>query len=248
MKKSQVVNTQFWEDSYILDLDPLEKVLFLYLLTNSANNIAGIYEIHIRKIAFETGLDKDMVPKLLKRFEEEGKVYYYDGWIIISNFIKYQPLGAKIEQGIRTIHNALPKDIQQRCDEIWSERGITRLVGMEPTKKEKTVIKPEKQNVKDPKLNTTELDNMLLDLNSKLGGNYKIKTTSDRRNKLRQRLKEFSYEELLIAAQHLAIDDFMQGQNERNTRYGTIDYLIRNNGNVLKYLERETPKKKVSMF
>ena len=86
MSKLRSVNTHFWNDNYIIDLDPIEKLLFLYLLTNPNTNMLGIYELHVRKIAFETGIDKDMVLKIFERFTKAEKVKYKDGYVILQNF------------------------------------------------------------------------------------------------------------------------------------------------------------------
>jgi hypothetical protein len=64
---NRYINTNFWKDNYIADLDPSEKLLFLYLITNPRTNIAGIYELNLREIAFDTGFDVDMVKKILAR-------------------------------------------------------------------------------------------------------------------------------------------------------------------------------------
>ena len=42
MAKFRYVNTRFWDDSYVAELSPLEKLAFLYLLTNSLTTIAGV--------------------------------------------------------------------------------------------------------------------------------------------------------------------------------------------------------------
>lgn len=76
MKKMRSINTKFWDDNWAIDLDPIEKLLFLYLLTNSHTTLAGIYELHLRKMAFETGIDKEMLEKILKRFEKDKKVWF----------------------------------------------------------------------------------------------------------------------------------------------------------------------------
>ena len=114
MAKQRMVNTKFWDDNYIIDLDPIEKLLFLYFLTNSLTNIAGIYEISIRKIAFDTGIDKDMVKKILDRFKTDKKIYYIEGWIIIANFPKYQSYKnhPKIKRGIELILEEIPDNIR----------------------------------------------------------------------------------------------------------------------------------------
>jgi hypothetical protein len=67
MAKQRYINTKFWRDSYIEDLDPTEKLLFLYLLTNPDTNICGVYELPLKIIAADTGIDKEMVKKLLNR-------------------------------------------------------------------------------------------------------------------------------------------------------------------------------------
>lgn len=90
MSKLRSVNTRFWDDNYILDCDPLEKLLYLYLITNSMTNMLGIYEISLKRIGFDTGLDKEMVIKLLKRFENAGKAFYKDGYIVLMNYAKHQ--------------------------------------------------------------------------------------------------------------------------------------------------------------
>lgn len=114
MAKERVINTKFWDDQYIVTLDPIEKLLFLYLLTNPLTNIAGIYEITTKRIAFDTGIDRDTVLRILNRFEEAGRVYYRDGYIIIKNFIKHQAVSekSKIKAGIEKILNELPDNIK----------------------------------------------------------------------------------------------------------------------------------------
>jgi len=55
----RIVKDEFWTDPYIEDLDPSEKLLFLYLITNPLCNVAGIYESQITRIAYETGFEKE---------------------------------------------------------------------------------------------------------------------------------------------------------------------------------------------
>ncbi len=100
MAKQRYVNTKFWTDPYVSDLDPSEKLLFLYFMTNHLTNISGIYEVTIRQVAFDTGIDKSMVMKILNRFEKDDKIIYRNGWIAIKNFIKHQTLNPKIKIGI----------------------------------------------------------------------------------------------------------------------------------------------------
>ncbi len=102
----RMLDTKVWDDDYVLDLDPTEKLLFMYFLTNSKTNLAGIYEINIKLIAFETGIDKDMILKIIDRFKEDGKLSYNNNYIILVNWTKHQNLRNKnIRLGIARILN-----------------------------------------------------------------------------------------------------------------------------------------------
>lgn len=106
--KLRSVNTHFWTDGFIIDLDPTEKLLFLYLLTNPLANIAGCYEISLRQIVFDTGIEQSRVTAILTKFETARKMMYRDGWILIVNFLKNQNLNTNMQKGVDTILDASP--------------------------------------------------------------------------------------------------------------------------------------------
>lgn len=114
MAKQRYVNTRFWDDGYIVSLDPTEKLLFLYLITNPLTEISGAYEIPLRRIAFDTGIDREMVLRILERFADADKIIYRDGWILICNFIKHQSVNPKITKGIETAVKCCPDWIKDR--------------------------------------------------------------------------------------------------------------------------------------
>jgi len=112
MAKSRVVNTRFWDDCYIADLDPTEKLLFLYFLTNNSTNISGIYEIPLKKVAIETGIDKEMVEKIVSRFTKDGKIFYVNGWVCLRNFVKNQnQQSPQVKKGIERELELIPSHI-----------------------------------------------------------------------------------------------------------------------------------------
>lgn len=114
MAKQRIVNTRFWDDSYIARLSPTEKLLFLYLITNPLTNIAGVYELPLKRVAFDTGIATDMVDATLEKLERDGKIAFASGWIGLVNFIKYQTLNPKIKQGILLELKRAPKSILDR--------------------------------------------------------------------------------------------------------------------------------------
>lgn len=114
--KLRSVNTKFWDDTYVISLDPIEKLIFLYFLTNPLTNLAGIYEITLRKIGFDTGLDKDMIIKILERFERDGKIYYKFNHIILANYFRHQKYNESMlinaENHLKTLPNEVKSFIE----------------------------------------------------------------------------------------------------------------------------------------
>jgi hypothetical protein len=124
-----MVSTRFWSDPWIVDeLNPLDRYLFLYLLTNEKVNIIGAYELSLRTMANETGLDKDEVQRMISRLE--SRVVYVDGWVVFRKMIRHQNYKSpKIESAIaREINTtsakalayvSLPDDLCKTLQEIY---------------------------------------------------------------------------------------------------------------------------------
>jgi hypothetical protein len=55
MAKYRQLYTEFWSDSFVLELTPEEKYFYLYLISNSKSTQCGIYEISKRTIGIDTG-------------------------------------------------------------------------------------------------------------------------------------------------------------------------------------------------
>lgn len=119
MAKQRIINTRFWSDSYVVNLNPLDRYLFLYLLTNEHTNICGIYELPLVTMANESGLEKEMLSKMIKRLK--GKVYYFSGWVYLKNFAKHQSSNESVKKGIETAKALVPKEIMEKvtaCDSL----------------------------------------------------------------------------------------------------------------------------------
>ena len=112
--KQRIVNTKFWDDSYIAGLTPVEKLLFLYLITNPLTNISGVYELPLRRAAFDVGLSSEEVEMAFGKFEADGKVARFGGWVGVTNFIKHQTLNPKIKIGILQELKRAPKEVVDR--------------------------------------------------------------------------------------------------------------------------------------
>ncbi|NFE80527.1 DnaD domain protein [Clostridium sporogenes] len=91
LAKYRQLYTEFWNDSFVLELDPEEKYFYIYLLTNPNTSQCGIYELPKKIIEMQTGYKGETVDKLLKKFERYKKIIYSEETkeIIILNWAKY---------------------------------------------------------------------------------------------------------------------------------------------------------------
>lgn len=124
MSKLRSVSTAFWSDPFIEDLSPSEKLLFLYLITNDKTNMLGIYEVSIKKISFDTGLNKDIIEKALKEFERLSKVKYIKNHIVLVNFMKHQNYNTNMKKSAIDIYNDLPKELKDNTLSISKDNPL----------------------------------------------------------------------------------------------------------------------------
>jgi hypothetical protein len=144
MSKKRYINTKFWDDTYIVSLDPTEKLLFIYLLTNPLTDICGIYEIDLRRMSFDTGIEREMILNIISRFEQEDKIYYFDNWIFIKNFKKHQAVNPSVEKGIERSLKDVPKHIMSKIKQISTDCGRlpTECSLLKPKPIPKPILKP----------------------------------------------------------------------------------------------------------
>jgi len=81
-------DTSKWSDSWFIDLNAYEKLMFLYLCDNC--DIAGFFELSLKKLSFDLGLSPDQIKGALKGLER-GYILSNDRSILfIKNFVKHQ--------------------------------------------------------------------------------------------------------------------------------------------------------------
>jgi hypothetical protein len=101
MSKQRVVKDEMWDDDWFYELDPTEKLVWLFLLTNPRGNIAGIYKLNKKWAAQTVGLDFDVFNTILNRFVRDGKIIDDNSWIGLVNFHKHVAYrNASVAQGI----------------------------------------------------------------------------------------------------------------------------------------------------
>lgn len=121
--KLRSVNTKFWDDPFIEGLNPSEKLLFLYLITNPLTNLLGIYEITLKRISYDTGLSKETISKGFERFGMVKKAFYIkDNFIILPNWLKNQRLNSNMKVAVAREFQSLPINLKNSILTNGSER------------------------------------------------------------------------------------------------------------------------------
>ena len=120
MSKNRYINTKFWDDVYISSLGSLEKLLFIYLITNALTSICGIYEIGLERMSFDTKIESTTIEIILTKFKKDNKFKYIDNWIVAINFIKHQKQSDNpndnINKGIKKELEKVPVNIKKEID------------------------------------------------------------------------------------------------------------------------------------
>jgi hypothetical protein len=109
MSTHRYIATSFWDDEWVQTLDPSEKLLYLYLMTNPLTNIAGIYKITEKRISFDSGFNMDTIHGIIAKFAKAGKAYRMGEYIVLPSWPKHQKWESKddIFKGIVKVLNSL---------------------------------------------------------------------------------------------------------------------------------------------
>lgn len=113
MSTQRYISTSFWDDEWIQTLDPSEKLLYLYFMTNPLTNIAGVYKVTERRVSFDTGFNISTIQHIMSKFEKAGKVFRHGEWIALPTWPKHQRVSDRDNnrKGIDAILKALPDDV-----------------------------------------------------------------------------------------------------------------------------------------
>ena len=139
MANYRQIHTKIWKDGWFLDLPAEHKLLFIYLFSNERANLIGLYDLPVRVIEFETGMSSEIVAQGLRSLASAGKVHYQDGWVWVTNLLRYNATNKqspKIQAHIINAIEELP-DIPLKHQLIAYYRdSIPYIYGMIPDRTE----------------------------------------------------------------------------------------------------------------
>jgi len=118
------IHTRIWCDEWFLELPADAKLLFIYLFSNKRTCLAGIYDIPLKLIAFETELTQDRILELFREFARDGKAFYEDGYVWVPTMPIHNTnnlASPKVQANIRHTAEALPDmPFRARWVEYWN--------------------------------------------------------------------------------------------------------------------------------
>lgn len=108
----RTVNTKFWRDKKIKGLDPISKLLFLYLFTNDHTHVAGLYYLPTPVIPHESGLSTKEIGKAMKVLAKHDLAFHDEESesVLVLNMMEYQSNGGP------KIKTAIDKQLQVMAD------------------------------------------------------------------------------------------------------------------------------------
>jgi hypothetical protein len=118
----RLVDCGTWGDSWFEQLEPSGKLFFLYLLTNPRSTSCGAFEITVRQMAFDTGLDRADIERWLT--EWRPRVYWWPehSFIWLKNFYRRQGHhSSKNAINARRIVAGLPVEVQREIAKVYPD-------------------------------------------------------------------------------------------------------------------------------
>lgn len=92
------------------------------------------------------------------------------------------------------------------------------------------------EETQTPTISREEIIDTIQDIHKTLGGQRPILITPQRISKYKARTNTFKREEILQAAYNLSCSPFHMGKNDQHTKYATVDFLLRNDEQIEKWL------------
>lgn len=125
MAKKRYINDSVWSDDWFFHLKALDKVVWLFLLTNERCNIAGVYKLspawaaNVLNIGGNNPVDKYL--SVIDNFVRDEKIVTLGEWVVLINFTRHQADNPSVRQGIARILAEVPPEVIEKIQAVHSE-------------------------------------------------------------------------------------------------------------------------------
>lgn len=115
----------FWRSSFVDQMDPVEKLIYVYMITSPDSNMEGLYKTTMRRIAFETGIEADTIRRLGARLEARGKGGFYEAndvvWVVVSEAPSHMSHSPTILKHAKDVYSDVPDEVLQYAFSVGYE-------------------------------------------------------------------------------------------------------------------------------
>jgi len=120
MSKYKPLYSNLWNDPDFENFTVEQKLIFIFLITNSGVEKSGIYKITVKQISFYTDTQKEVINEFINKLINLGKIKYdfENGIIFIKNVFKFQKGMIKNK---KIMFICLLKNYQMVKTEFWQE-------------------------------------------------------------------------------------------------------------------------------
>jgi hypothetical protein len=134
--KQRYISTSIWSDDWFDSLSEREKLVYFYLLTNEHTNAAGVYQCTLKNVRLDIGLGREEIERIMAKFAEAGKAYYFREYIIIPKWLKHQKIKERsgLFLGAVKVLQGLPDEIKAFIsDRRHYDYDVSPYIGSLPT-------------------------------------------------------------------------------------------------------------------
>ena len=241
------IHTRIWKDSWFLGLAPAEKLLFIYLFGNERASVAGIYELPIAVIGFETGLDESVVKAGLQTFSAAGKVFYENDVVWVVNLRKYNDSGSskvkvKIDKDFAAVPDGIVKTLYAQHHQLrYPIQQKQKAQIPYPATESEQEQEQEKEQEQEQEPNTPQhprgererVEAVFDAWERYFPGKPQPRRTVAQREKVGTRLKNTHFRENYVGALAAA----SQSQALQNVSWFSFEFFVKNESNLQKMLD-----------
>lgn len=117
METRRYINVRTWSENWFETLSASEKLVWIYLNTNSSTNMLGVYSMTVRRIAYECHISEPAARRNIKKLEDIKKLIYSDGYIILIDWMAQQAMNPSMRIAAQKEYDKLPEEICAQLSE-----------------------------------------------------------------------------------------------------------------------------------
>lgn len=147
------LHTTFWKDDFIGECSQIEKLFYLYLISNDKTTQSGAYEFSYRYAQFELGISRQEVDQLIDFFVSNGKIRFNkeNNEVLLVNWLKYNSAKSPKVAPVIDKEMASLKTVEFKSEVVMNciELGYPIKTKIEDIEKEKDIISDSISKVTD---------------------------------------------------------------------------------------------------